>query len=566
MERLAEIIDNKSLVKGIPLSEEKGIGALTLGGFLKEVSSRYAEREAAVMGSGEQARRWTYHDLWNDSMQLARALVARGVGKGTRVGILATNRYEFITSTFGTALAGGVATTFNTFSTSDELEVLLQSSACSVLLFERKVLKKDFASILSELEPALKDCAPGELQSQRFPFLRYLAMMDETRGEGGIEGWPDFLSHAEETPESLITAIAEHIAPADPGVLFFSSGSTGKPKGILSAHRGVCLQMWRWRQWLQFGDDVRSWSANGFFFSGNFAWALGSCLASGGSMVLQSTFQAEEALALMEAEKVTFIAAWPHQWAQLTDAKNWKEVDLSSLKYIDVNSPVAAHPTVNSNWVDAQKAYGNTETFTISSIFPANTPGELADGTHGIPVAGNTFKIVDPLTGEIKALGESGEIAVKGPTLMLNYVGIPMDDVLDEEGFFRTGDGGFFDEQGRLHWEGRINDIIKTGGANVSPVEIDIVLAKCPGVKVTKTVGVPDELLGEIVVSCIVPIDGAEIGEEQVRAFAKDKLAAFKVPRRVLFFAEDEIETTGSAKVKAKELIELATQRLAEEQ
>ena len=148
---------------------------------------------------------------------------------------------------------------------------------------------------------------------------------------------------------------------------------------------------------------------------------------------------------------------------------------------------------------------------------------------------------------------------------MLNYVGIPMDDVLDDEGFFRTGDGGFFDEQGRLHWEGRINDIIKTGGANVSPVEIDLVLAKCPGVKVTKTVGVPDELLGEIVVSCIVPIDGAEISEEQVRAFAKEKLAAFKVPRRVLFFAEDEIETTGSAKVKAKELIELATQRLAAE-
>ena len=282
-------------------------------------------------------------------------------------------------------------------------------------------------------------------------------------------------------------------------------------------------------------------------------------------MVLQPTFQAEAALALMEAEQVTFIAAWPHQWAQLTDASNWNEVNLSSLKYIDVDSPVAAHPTVNSTWVDAQKAYGNTETFTISAIFPANTPRELSEGTHGIPVAGNTFKIVDPLTGAIKPLGESGEIAVKGPTLMLTYIGIPMDDVLDEEGFFRTGDGGFFDELGRLHWEGRINDIIKTGGANVSPVEIDLVLAKCPGVKVTKTVGVPDELLGEIVVSCIVPAEGAAVTEEQVRAFAREKLAAFKVPRRVLFFEESELALTGSAKVKAGELIDLATQRLAGE-
>ncbi|WP_372780768.1 class I adenylate-forming enzyme family protein [Litorivivens sp.] len=565
MMQLAEIVGNQSLVKGIPLSEEEGVGALTLGSFLKEVSTRYADCEAAVMRTGDSAQRWSYKDLWNDSVRLARALVAKGVTKGTRVGILATNRYEFLTSTFGTALAGGVATTMNTFSTAAELEILLESSACSVLLFERKVLKKDFADILIELEPQLKSCAPGELRSRKFPFLRHLSMMDSESGEGGIEGWEAFQACADETPMALIDSILENVVPADPGVLFFSSGSTGKPKGILSAHRGVCLQMWRWRQWLQFGDDVRSWSANGFFFSGNFAWALGSTLSAGGSMILQPTFQAEEALSLIEQEKVTFIAAWPHQWAQLTDAKNWNDVDLSSLVYIDKNSPVAAHPTVNSNWVDAQKAYGNTETFTISSMFPANTPDDIAAGTHGIPVAGNTFKIVDPLTGEIKPIGESGEIAVKGPTLMLNYIGIPMDDVLDDEGFFRTGDGGFFDERGRLHWEGRINDIIKTGGANVSPVEIDIVLAKCPGVKVTKTVGVPDELLGEIVVSCIVPVDGAEITEDQVRNFAKEKLAAFKVPRRVLFFAEDELEMTGSAKVKAKELIEQAVQRLAAE-
>lgn len=562
MKQLAEIIDNKSLIKGIPLGEETGIGVLTLGGFLKEVSEQFADREVAVMRSGDSVQRWTYQDLWNDSVTLARALQARGMAKGTRVGILATNRYEFISSTFGVALAGGVATTFNTFSTAAELEVLLQSSACSVLLFERKVLKKDFAETLFELEPALRECAPGALQSRKFPFLRHLAMMDEPSSQGGIEGWEAFLLRASEVSIEQIEAIAANVVPADPGVLFFSSGSTGKPKGILSAHRGVCLQMWRWRQWLQFGDDVRSWSANGFFFSGNFAWALGSTLASGGSMVLQPTFQAEEALTLMEQEKVTFIAAWPHQWAQLTDAANWDEVNLSSMKYIDVNSPVAAHPTIRSSWVDAQQAYGNTETFTISSIFPANTPKELSEGTHGIPVAGNTFKIVDPLSGEIKALGESGEIAVKGPTLMLNYVGIPMDDVLDEEGFFCTGDGGFFDEQGRLHWEGRINDIIKTGGANVSPVEIDLVLAKCPGVKVTKTVGVPDELLGEIVVSCIVPADGASLSEAEVRAFAKNMLASYKVPRRVLFFREEELDMTASAKVKSTELRALAAKRL----
>ncbi len=145
---------------------------------------------------------------------------------------------------------------------------------------------------------------------------------------------------------------------------------------------------------------------------------------------------------------------------------------------------------------------------------------------------------------------------------MLGYIGIPLDETLDETGFFRTGDGGYVDAQGRLFWEGRLNDIIKTGGANVSPVEIDNVIAQCPGVKVTKTVGVPDELLGEVVVACIVPQDGVVLTADDVRNFAKEKLASYKVPRRVLFFAESELDMTGSAKVKTAELRALAVKRL----
>ena len=162
-------------------------------------------------------------------------------------------------------------------------------------------------------------------------------------------------------------------------------------------------------------------------------------------------------------------------------------------------------------------------------------------------------------------VGERGEIAVKGPTLMLGYVGIPLDQSLDDEGFFRTNDGGYLDAEGRLFWEGRLNDIIKTGGANVSPLEIDAVIRGCPGVKVSQTVGVPDELLGELVVACIVPLEGATVDEGLIRAHAREKLASYKVPRRVLFFAEDELETTGSAKIKTAELRKLAAERLAAE-
>lgn len=557
-----KIVDGLSLISGIPLAEESGIGSLTLGGYLREVTSRYGASEAAVLRGETGIERWSYDQLWEHSVDVARALLACGAGKGTRVGVLMTNRLEFLSSVFGIALAGGVATTMGTFSTAVELEVLLQKSGCSVLLLERKVLKKDFAAMLAELEPGIAMGTPGHLDSLKFPFLRYLAMVDSDESTGAIEGWQDFLRRGAKVWPELVDAAAASVSPADPGVLFFSSGSTGKPKGILSAHRGVCLQLWRWRKWLDLEQGVRSWTANGFFWSGNFAIGIGGTLSAGGTLVLQKTFQPEEALALMEAEKVSYIFAWPHQWAQLTDAKNWLDVDLSTLKYIDVESPVARHPTIKSTWIDATHSYGNTETFTLSSVFPANTPKELSAGTHGIPAAGNTFKIVDPLTGIIVPLGERGEIAVKGPTLMLGYIGTPLDETLDSEGFFRTGDGGFIDDKGRLHWEGRLNDIIKTGGANVSPVEIDIVLAQCPGVKVTKTVGVPDELMGELVVACIVPQDGIALTEEEVRGFAKQRLASYKLPRKVLFFAESELETTGSAKVKSSELKALAIKRL----
>src|ERR1700740_1120502 len=133
-----------SIIKGIPLSEEPGLGALTLSGYIREVTERFGPRETAVMRIGEEAERWTYDDLWDRSMAVARALVACGVGKGTRVGILMTNRLEFLSATFGTALAGGVATTISTFSTPAELDHLLSISACTVLLLERKILRKDF--------------------------------------------------------------------------------------------------------------------------------------------------------------------------------------------------------------------------------------------------------------------------------------------------------------------------------------------------------------------------------------------------------------------------------------
>jgi fatty-acyl-CoA synthase len=187
-----------SIVHGMPLAQEPGLGELTLPGFIRQTTERFSDREALVLYESDGSkRRWSYRELWERSLEVARALVACGLGKGERVGILMTNRPEFLSATFGITIAGGVAAPLSTFSTAHELEYLLSSSACSVLLLEQRVLKKDFAQILRDLEPAIGSASPGQLSSPKFPFLRHLAAVDsETEFSALKVADPERLAHS----------------------------------------------------------------------------------------------------------------------------------------------------------------------------------------------------------------------------------------------------------------------------------------------------------------------------------------------------------------------------------
>ena len=550
-----------STLRGTPLSDDK-LGALTLGGFLREVCAANANREAMVFREPSgQARRLSYAQVWDEAFAVARALVARGVTKDTRVGLLGTNRPEWVTAMFGIALAGGTCVCLSTFAKAAELEHMLRIGDVSLLIVERSILERDFAAELLELCPELAT-ERGDAHSVRLPFLRRVVCIGEAAPLGAFELWSDFVQRGPFAPAALVDAIAAEVAPADRGLVFFSSGSTAKPKAILHSQRAAAIQCWRWRDIFAVDRDVRTWSANGFFWSGNFCMALGTTFAAGGSLVLQRFFDAGEALQLMQLERVSLPLAWPHQWQRLLEDPIYRDVDLSSLRYVGELSPLRKHPTVQTSWQEPVSSYGNTETFTLISAYYSGTPPEIAGGNHGVPLAGNSVRILEPTTGRVLPRGEAGEIAVKGPTLMLGYLRVAAEDTFDEQGFFLTGDGGFVDEQGRLHWQGRLNDIIKTGGANVSPLEIDALLVECPGVKVAATVGVPHETLGEIVVACVVTHPDASLDEAQVRAFVGKRLSSFKVPRRVLFLQESEVTLTGSNKVKTAPLRELAARRL----
>lgn len=549
----------KSEIIAPPLSEERGIGALTLPGFLREAADRFADHEALCWTEQEGVRRtWSYRDLAFESRRVARALLALGLGKNARVGILISNRPEWLFCAFGIAMAGGVAVAVNTFSTRHELRHQLAHADVQLLIMESGVASQNFVEDMLSLCPTLDMTTPGRLLTPDLPYLRRVVCIDGEPAPIGIERWDAFLHHGEAFPDALLDGVTDTVSPVDQGLIFFSSGSTAMPKAILQSHRAAALQCWRFGKIFEVTTDSRALPTNGFFFSGNFAQAVGF-VGRGGCLVLQRFFEPEKALQLLQTERITSVIAWPHQEARLQECAGWPAADLSSLRHVSFNSAFRDHPTVSTDWKGYQ-AHGLTETFTITSV----THGEnFKPGSFGSILPGNTVRIIDPDSGAIVPLGETGEILVKGPTTMLGYLKVPLEETFDAEGFIHTGDAGYLGEDDHLYWKGRLNDIIKTGGANVSPTEIDDIIGAHPGVQRCYTIGVDDDQLGERVVSCIVALAGQSLDAEEIRQFARQYLAAYKVPRTILFMTEEELPMTGSAKVRRTELKAMASRRLA---
>ena len=307
-----------SLVYGAPLSSERTLGVQTIAGYARDITRQHGDGEALVMRSLQGRISWTYSHLWERSMEVAKALVAAGARKDSRVGILMTNRPEYIASVFGIGMAGAVTVSLSTFSTSSELEHLLQAAAVSILLYDRQVLKKDFGALLMELEPNIKAAPRGKLVSTKFPFLHRLIALDavtETLSapvpDGAcVETWGEFIAGGVEVPTEVVDARAASISPSDVGAIFFSSGTTNLPKGTIHSQRALAIQWWRWQRIFDLDPvnyPVRAWTGNGFFWSGNISMMVGTALTTGGAIVLQPVFSPDEALDLMKTRGTYYV-------------------------------------------------------------------------------------------------------------------------------------------------------------------------------------------------------------------------------------------------------------------
>jgi acyl-CoA synthetase (AMP-forming)/AMP-acid ligase II len=530
---------------GPPLSSERGIGALTMGGFLREVCGRFATREALCFHDRDgTVLRWTYADFQAHVDAISRALLSRGAGKGTRVALLMGNRPEWMATTYAVTSIGAVLIPVNTFYTADELAYVLQHSEAAVVICQEEMAGHRYVEQIAAIRGLL-------------PALRDVMCL-------GTPGWTDFLAAGAQVTAEQLRRAQEAVGPDDDAVVIYTSGSTARPKAVLHGHRAPTLQSWRFVTHVCLDESVRSWSSFPFFWTAGFCMVMGGTLAAGGCCVLQERFEAGEALRLLETERVTTPSSWPHQTAALEDHPDWLTTDLSSIRHTESFSPWARHPSVHvedEGW-NLRSAYGLTETFTIISALPADTPTERREGNHGALLPGTVVRIVDPASGTPLGPDREGEIRVKGPTLMKGYLGVPHEQTFDADGFYATGDAGFVDSAGLLHWTGRTNDLIKTGGANVSPVEVEEVLLRHPDLAACLVVGVPDEKYGELVVLLTATHPGREVTEEGVQEWLRGRIASYKVPRRVLFIDEAELETTANAKLRTDAARRLAARQL----
>jgi fatty-acyl-CoA synthase len=538
---------------GPPPESEAGIGALTLGGLLAESCAAHRELEAVAARSADgSGTRWTYDELWHESRRYAKGLLTTGVSRGTRVGLLMPNRAEWLAAAFGIAMSGGVLVPLSTFATAEELGQLVAHSGISVLIAQRGFARSPLEALAVDV-PGLLDGQP--VYSARFPQLRHVYDLGGTLD--------DLLTAGDTVSDDVLDAAIAAVSPADDAIIIYTSGSTELPKGVVHAHRSPALQSWRFasRQRLLPGDRV--YSAFPFFWTAGFAMVMGSTLASGGCLCVAETFSAEEALQTIQEEKVTIVHVWPHHSAAIRDCPRNAEFDISTVR----NDPHRFRPAKDGeeqvSLGSSRAGYGMSETFTIVTSAPVDSSRDILDESNGFLLPGNAMRIMEPETRELLGPGQEGEILVKGTTMMRGYVGLPPEACFDADGFFHSGDTGYIDDRGLLHWTGRVTELIKTGGANVSPVELETLLARHPDLLSAAVVGVPDDLLGEVVVACVVARPDAKVDEDGVRTYVREHLSAFKVPKHVLFFADGELPSTGSDKVQHAELRRIALERLA---
>lgn len=517
----------------------------TIGQNLAKTVALFPQSEALICV--EQDYRVTYSQFYAQTTQVAKALLALGVEKGDRVGIWSPNRSEWILIQYATARIGAILVNINPAYRSHELSFVLNQAEISYLFSALTFKTSNYEAMVAEVKA---DC----------PTLKETVFFEKD--------WNTFLKKSKATSDSVLGTIENNLQFDDPINIQYTSGTTGFPKGVTLSHHNLLNNAYFIGKRLNYSEKDRVCIPVPFYHC--FGMVIGNlcCTSHGACMVIPSeSFDPVKTLQAVESESCTSLYGVPTMFiAELTHPE-FHRFNLQSLRTgVMAGSPcpieIMKQVQSNMHMTEVSICYGMTETSPVSVQTIIGTPIEKQVSTVGTVHDHLELKVIDPETGNIVQRGVSGELCVRGYSVMLKYWNNPeaTNTVLDQQRWMHTGDLATMDNEGYINITGRIKDLIIRGGENISPKEIEDFIYTHPAVADVQIIGVPSEKFGEEVMAWVRLKDGAKINQQELVEFCRNNIAHYKVPKYWKFV--DEFPMTVTGKVRKVEMRETAIKEL----
>lgn len=517
----------------------------TLGMLPAEAAARFGEAEALCF----QGTRWSHTEFSAEVDRVAKGLMALGVAPGEKVALWMINRPEWLFLMYGVAKIGAVLVPLNTrYRTSDVAYAVRQSDSATWITMARSG-PVDFLSMVRDNLPPLAEQDSNALDVADFPALRRIIVFGD-EPDAGMEGWDAMIAAGDEVSDADLAARAAAVDPDETFLIAYTSGTTGSPKGVMHSHILVRNTIDRVAR---LGFTPADTIINSLPLFHLYAYGEGAmtCILSGARQVLTEGFNAIETLDLIESEGVTIVHGFDTHYKDMMDEQARHPRDISSLRLGTFpaggpNSAPVAWRT-QKEFVPTVSGWGMTETWAFAAVSRPDDTDEQRCEASGYPMPGMEFRVVDPDTGNDLKTDEEGELLVRSYMTMKGYYNKPEETAkaIDADGWLHTGDTALLRVDGHIRFIGRFKDMLKVGGENVAPVEVEAFLMGMPGVDQVAIIGIPDDRLAEVPVAFVVPKDDAHIAITEMDDFCRGKIASFKIPRHVVLVTELPMTPTG---------------------
>jgi len=534
------------------------ISVSPLGDMLLKSWDVDADKEALVFPSGRRS----YDDVVQSVLHRARGLIGLGIRPGDHVGILLPSGIEFVETLFATSMVGAVAVLLNARYRAPEVRYITENAdLCAIVTNSEADEFVDFCTRITEAFPALGDCGdPLTLALPDAPKLRWLIL----HGGKKVAGFVDqalFDEAAAGMDEARVHETRLGVRLRDTCMILYTSGTSAQPKGCLLTNEAICREVAnlarnRWA----FEQDERVWSPMPLFHIAAMLAMLGA-IEVGGTFIGQPHFDAGESLHQIEQERATMVFLPFVTFHQAMIAHpDWDKVDMTSVRLMNScfsQMPKSVGDAYRAKMPNALQVgtFGMSEASGIVTTGGFDMDPERGFETLGYPLRGVAVRIVDPETGEEAAVGERGEVWIRGYNMLDGYYRDAEKTAacIDADGWYHSGDIGSLDEEGHLRFHGRFKDMLKVGGENVAAAEVEAVLDTHEAVELAQVVGIPDQRLEEVPAAFVKLRGGNKTDPAELIAYVKERVASFKVPRYIRFVEEWPMSASKVQKFKLRQ-------------